>query len=103
LPPPLSVTVPADELKVTGSPSGSLKEPVIVPSWSCSIFVVVPATSISGRSLPDGESTTTSSLSIPFVAWKKMWQWKTQRPSAPPEVVSSGIGRGSSRTRKFSV
>ena len=40
---------------------------------------------------------------MPLVAWKKMWQWKTQRPSAPPGVVPSGSGRASSLTRKVSV
>ena len=57
---------------------------------------------MSGRSLPLA-GTTTSSEIMPSSAWKKMWQWNSQRPYAPPGVTPSAIGRSVILTRNVSV
>ena len=102
VPPPVSVTEPIEALNVTGSPSGSLKVPVA--DASCPSLTVTAAVFVLtyGRSLPLG-STTSNSEIMPKLAWKKMWQWNTHRPSPPPAVTPSIFGRSSSRTRYLSV
>ena len=79
MPAAVVVTLPIDADSVTGSRSGSAYVP-----WTVTVSPLCADTDVSfalmsGLSLPFG-CTTTSSPSIPFVAWKKMWQWKSQRP-----------------------
>src|SRR5690606_29857798 len=45
----------------------------------------------------------TSSEPMPATWWKKMWQWNTQRPSAPPGVTPSICGRSSALNRYVRV
>src|SRR3954452_4007572 len=101
-PAPCDEIDPSDAVMVTASPSRSENVPPIDAVWSCSTEVLLESTFTSGRSFPVGD-VMTSSPSMPLVAWKKMWQWKTQRPRAPPAVVPSGIGRGSSLILNVSV
>ena len=94
--------MPIDEVSVTGSPSGSKYVPVMVAVSPATTSTDVSSELTCGASLPFAATTSNSEI-IPNDAWKKMWQWKTQRPSPPPSVVPSIRKRSSSRTRKRSV
>ena len=96
------VTVPTDALSVTGSESGSLKVPVIEAGSPLFTSTETASALTYGFSLPLG-STTSNSESMPFVEWKKMWQWNIHRPRPPPSVVPSIRGRSSRRTLKRRV
>ena len=94
--------MPTDAVRVTASPSGSANVPVIVAVWPSFTVTAVPFALTYGARCRSGATTSNSEI-IPKVAWKKMWQWKTQRPSPPPGVTPSISGRSSSAIRNVSV